>query len=159
MKNWTYCLLLLLSGTALTQCNSAKTAAQASSTYDEKLAEEVGADDYGMKTYVMAFLNSGSSEGLDSLQRAKLQRGHLDNITRLAEAGKLVLAGPFYGNDDDLRGIYVFDVRTLEEAQALTETDPAIQAGTLEMDLRLWYGSAALMKVNELHTKVAKKGI
>jgi uncharacterized protein YciI len=83
----------------------------------------------------------------------------LDNITRLAEEGKLVLAGPFYGNDDDLRGIYIFDVSTLEEARELTETDPAIQAGTLKMELRLWYGSAALMKVNELHTKLAKKDI
>jgi len=106
----------------------------------------------------MAFLNRGDREGLDSLERVRLQRAHLDNITRLAEEGKLVLAGPFFG-DDDPRGIYIFDVKTLEEARALTETDPAIQAGTLEMDLRLWYGSAALMKVNELHSKIAKKEI
>jgi len=159
MKYLIYCFLLLLGGAALTQCNSTKASAEVASTYDEGLAAELGADDYGMKTYVMAFLTSGNSEGIDSLKRVQLQRGHLDNITRLAEEGKLVLAGPFYGNDDDLRGIYIFDVSTLEEARELTETDPAIQAGTLKMELRLWYGSAALMKVNELHTKVAKKGI
>lgn len=125
------------------------------SAYDSLLAQELGADDYGMKVYVMAFLYRGTATGLDSLQRAELQRAHLDNITRMAEAGDLVLAGPFMDRQD-LRGIYVFDVRTVAEAEALTNTDPAIKAGTLSMELRPWYGSAALMKVNELHKQVAK---
>ncbi|WP_421947721.1 YciI family protein [Phaeodactylibacter xiamenensis] len=123
--------------------------------YDSLLAQELGADDYGMKVYVMAFLYRGEATGLDSLRRAELQRAHLDNITRMAEAGDLVLAGPFM-DGQDLRGIYVFDVRTVAEAEALTNTDPAIKAGTLRMELRPWYGSAALMKVNELHEQVAK---
>ncbi|NRA50586.1 MAG: hypothetical protein HRU12_15750 [Phaeodactylibacter sp.] len=127
-------------------------------TYDSLLAKELGADDYGMKAYVMAFLYRGEANGLDSLQRAELQRGHMENITRMAENGDLVLAGPFMGNGD-LRGIYVFDVRTVEEAEALTNTDPAIQAGTLRMELQPWYGSAALMKVNELHVQIAKINI
>jgi hypothetical protein len=58
-----------------------------------------------------------------------------------------------------LRGIYIFDVRTLEEAQALTATDPAIQAGRLEMELHPWYGSAALLKINEWHERLAKEKI
>lgn len=123
--------------------------------YDSLLARELGADDYGMKVYVMALLYRGDANGLDSLQRAKLQRAHLDNISRMAEAGELVLAGPFM-DGQDLRGIYVFDVRTVAEAEALTNTDPAIQAGTLKMELRPWYGSAALMKANELHEQVAR---
>lgn len=123
--------------------------------YDSLLAQQLGADDYGMKAYVMAFLYRGDAKGLDSLQRAELQRAHLDNITRMAEKGELVLAGPFM-DGQALRGIYIFDVRTVEEAEALTNTDPAIQAGTLRMELRPWYGSAALMKVNELHKQVAK---
>lgn len=125
------------------------------SAYDSLLAQELGADDYGMKVYVMAFLYRGDATGLDSLQRAELQRAHLDNITRMAQAGDLVLAGPFM-DGQDLRGIYVFDVRTVAEAEALTNTDPAIKAGTLRMELRPWYGSAALLKVNELHGQVAK---
>lgn len=123
--------------------------------YDSLLARDLGADDYGMKVYIMAFLYRGDAKGLDSLQRAELQRAHLDNITRMAEKGELVLAGPFM-DGQALRGIYIFDVRTVEEAEALTNTDPAIQAGTLRMELRPWYGSAAIMKVNELHKQVAK---
>jgi uncharacterized protein YciI len=86
------------------------------------------------------------------------QRAHLDNITRLADEGKLVLAGPFL-DDGELRGIYVFDVRTVEEARALTETDPSIQAGRLVMELRPWYGSAGLGMLNDWHAAIAKQGI
>lgn len=126
--------------------------------YDSLLAQRLGADEYGMKTYVMAFLKSGPNRSQSPEEAAALQRAHLDNIKRLAEEGKLVLAGPFM-DEGEVRGIYVFDVKTVEEAQALTETDPAIQAGRLVMELHPWYGSAALKELNNLHTKVAKEEI
>jgi uncharacterized protein len=74
----------------------------------------------------------------------------------MAEEGKLILAGPFL-DDGDIRGIYIFNVQTVEEAEALTKTDPAIQSGRLVMELHPWYGSAALMEVNQMHKKIAKK--
>jgi uncharacterized protein YciI len=123
--------------------------------YDSTYAAALGADEYGMKAYVMAFLKAGPNRDMDSAQAAELQRGHMDNINRMAEEGKLVLAGPFL-HDGDLRGIYVFNVATVEEAEALTNTDPAIQAGSLVMELIPWYGSAALMDVNNLHKKASK---
>ncbi len=133
--------------------------ATAQSTYDESLAKKLGADDYGMRKYVMAFLLRGDrvSEYTPE-QRSEIQSGHMANIGKMAEMGKLIVAGPFFGNDD-LRGIYIFDVQTLEEAKALTETDPAIQAGVLKMDLKEWYGSAALMMLPELYPKVTKTPI
>lgn len=123
--------------------------------YDSVVAAKWGADQYGMKPYVLVFLKRGPNRSQDSTTRAQLQAAHMANINRLAEAGKLVLAGPMMG-DGDIRGIYVFDVRTLEEAKTLTETDPAIQAGSLTMDMLLWYGSAALMEISKLHYKGAK---
>ena len=129
----------------------------AQSTYDEALAKKLGADDYGMRKYVMAFLLRGDrvSEYTDA-QRTEIQSGHMANIGKMAEMGKLIVAGPFFGNEE-LRGIYIFDVQTLEEAKDLTETDPAIQAGVLKMDLKEWYGSAALMMLPEIYPKVTKK--
>lgn len=126
--------------------------------YDSLLAQRFGADDYGMKSYVMAFLKAGPNRSANPEEAAQLQRAHLDNITRLAEEGKLVLAGPFLDNGE-IRGIYIFDVQTVEEAQALTATDPAIQAGSLVMELHPWYGSATLMEVNKMHSKIAKEKI
>ncbi|MCL2909461.1 YciI family protein [Shewanella aquimarina] len=127
-------------------------------TYDAELAAKVGADEYGMKRYVMAMLMSGPNRDQTEEEAERLQRAHLDNITRLAEAGKLVLAGPFL-EEGDLRGIYIFNVTSVEEAKALTQSDPAIKAGRLVMELHPWYGSAALMEVNRLHDKLAKKAI
>lgn len=132
--------------------------AVAESGYDSLLAAETGADPYGMRKYVIAYLKPGPNRDQDSTEAAQLQRAHMDNIVRMAEAGKLALAGPFM-DDHGVQGIYVFAVETIEEAEALTNTDPAVQAGRLVMELHPWYGSAALMKVNELHLRLSKEDI
>ncbi len=126
--------------------------------YDSTYAAKVGADDYGMRSYVMAFLKSGPNRPSDPAVIDSLQAAHMANIGKLAEEGKLVLAGPFFGGDD-LRGIYIFDTDSIEEAAAWTATDPAIIYGSLEMELKKWYGSAALMDVGNLHKKAAKINI
>jgi len=126
--------------------------------YDSAYAAKLGADDYGMKQYVMAFLKSGKTKLEDKSEAGRLQMEHLKNIIRLANEGKLLIAGPFM-DDQEIRGIYIFDVKTVEEAEELTSTDPAIKAGVLEMELHPWYGSAALMEVNSIHKKLQKKSI
>lgn len=127
-------------------------------TYNEALAKQYGADEYGMKKYVMAFLKAGPNRSQDSTKAAELQAAHMANINKMASEGKLVMAGPFFG-DGPLRGIYIFNVNTIAEAEALTNTDPAIQAGSLIMELHEWYGSAALMAMDSLHYKIAKTPI
>ena len=109
-----------------------------------------------MKVYVMAFLKKGPNRNQDSVEAARLQAAHMANIHRMAEEGSLVLAGPFM-DDGDLRGIYVFNVSTVEEARALTATDPAVKAGRLAMELHPWYGSAALMEVNRIHNTLQQR--
>jgi len=125
--------------------------------YDPTLAEKYQADEYGMKTYIIAFLKRGPEvDKYSPAERSEIQQNHLANIQSLAATGKLILAGPFI-DDQDLRGIYIFDVPTSEEAEALTATDPAVQAGVLSMDLKPWYGSAALTSIPDLHSKIQKK--
>ncbi|MCH8128091.1 hypothetical protein IIC38_19400 [candidate division KSB1 bacterium] len=126
--------------------------------FDQELASKLGADEYGMRKYVLAFLKAGPNRDQDSLTAAKLQQAHMENIRRLADEGKLTLAGPFL-DGGEFRGIYIFDVETVEEAKKLTETDPAIKAGRLIMELHPWYGSAALKQVNDIHNKIAKINI
>lgn len=156
-----YLIVLFLPCFVLSSCEKTETQEPQTSEvigYDSLLAIETGADDYGMRKYVMAFLKAGPNRNQDSTEAAQLQRAHLDNITRMAEEGKLVMAGPFF-DDWEVKGIYIFSVETVEEAQELTKTDPAIQSGRLEMDLHPWYGSAALMKMGELHKNLAKEPI
>ena len=124
-------------------------------TYDSLKAAKYGADEYGMKRYVIAYLRRGPNRNQDSTTATELQRAHLKNITRMANEGTLVLVGPFL-DDEDVRGIHIFDVETIEEAKALTESDPAIRAGRLVMELRPWYGTAALKEISDIHKSLEK---
>lgn len=151
MKKLVLLSALLLTGIFAAQAQTAKVA------YDSLLAKKLGADDYGMKHYVMALLKKGPNRTQDSTTAAKIQAGHMKNIERMAKEGKLVVAGPFE-DDWDVRGIYIFNVSTVEEAQKLTATDPAIIAGRLVMELHPFYCSAALMQVNDVHNTIQKKG-
>jgi len=137
---------------------AAPAAPAASAGYDAALAQRLGADEYGMAKYVLAFLKAGPKHGDDPAHAGELMKAHLANITRLVEQGSLVLAGPFL-DDGPVRGIFLFKVATVEEARALTATDPAIQAGHLEVELHPWYGSAALAELPALHKRLQKKAI
>lgn len=156
MKIRILCLLLLTFTSIIAfsqQTNQATTM-----TYNADLAKRLGADERGMKKYVIAFLKAGPVKLTDSIARVELQKAHMKNITRMSEEGKLILAGPFL-DDQPLRGIYIFDVATLDEARELTATDPAIKAGTLIIELHPWYGSAGLNEVPKLHKQLQKKAV
>ncbi len=90
-----------------------------------------------MKTYYMALLKKGPYQPTDTAEVNSIQRGHMAHIRKMAAEGKLVMAGPFLDNGD-LRGIFIFDVASMEEAKALTEADPAVKAGKLIMELHPW---------------------
>jgi len=100
--------------------------------------EKSGEPEFKLKQYFMVLLKRGPNKSLDSLQLQEIQKKHLENINRLAEEKKLVIAGPF-GDNTDLRGIFIFDVPTMEDAVKLTESDPAVQAGRLIMEIHPWY--------------------
>jgi uncharacterized protein YciI len=91
-----------------------------------------------METAYLGFLTRGAKWTPERTPATEeLQKAHLANIMRLAELKKLVVAGPF-GDNTNLRGIFVFRVPTLKEAQELAATDPAVQAGRLAIDIYPW---------------------
>ncbi|MDP1799984.1 MAG: hypothetical protein Q8L81_01435 [Bacteroidota bacterium] len=129
---------------------------QTKPAYDSTLAKKLGADDYGMKSYIMVLLKSGTYKAKDKKESDSLFRGHMDNIISLANAGKLALAGPF-GKNDLYRGVFIFNVKTIDEAKLLCEKDPAIKINLFAVDYLPWYGSAAVMEVNNIHKTIEKK--
>ncbi len=141
-------LFLLFSGFTWSQ--------EATTVYDEALAKSLNADEYGMKTYVFCLLKTGSNTTATKEERTKLFEGHMNNINRLAKEGKLVVAGPFMKNDKNYRGIFIFNVTTIEEANELVASDPAVKANIFEAEMTLWYSSAVLQQVDELHQKITK---
>ncbi|KAF2342681.1 YciI family protein [Flavobacterium tistrianum] len=124
--------------------------------YDEALAKSLHADEYGMKKYVFCLLKSGSNTTASKEESKKLFEGHMANIGKLAKEGKLVVAGPFMKNDRNYRGIFIFNVETIEEAKTFIATDPAIKANLLEAELTPWYCTASLQEIPKLHEKIAK---
>jgi len=93
-----------------------------------------------MRTVYFGFLKKGPNrkEGDDKTPEVQeLQKAHLANIIRLAETKKLVMAGPF-GDGGDLRGIFVFRVDSIKEAQDLAATDPMIKIDRLKIELLPW---------------------
>ena len=125
--------------------------------YDKALADSLGSDDYGMKSYVLVILKTGSNNPQDKQVRDSLFKGHMANIQRLAKEGKLVVAGPLQNNEQQYRGIFIFNAKTIEEAKSLVETDPAVHAGIFNAEYFRWYGSAALPMYLPFHEKLEKK--
>jgi uncharacterized protein YciI len=149
-------VLLVLLGLGFFTAAVAEEEARIEGAFDAELAADLGADGYGMRSYVMAFLKSGPTQGGDPEEVRAVQAAHLAHIRQMADAGQLVMAGPFM-DSGEIRGIFIFAVDTLEEAEALTAADPAVQAGRLVMELKPWYGSAALMQVNSIHHRIARE--
>lgn len=102
--------------------------------------DESNEPEYEMKTYYFVFLKRGTSIDIDSTKLAEIQKAHLANIQRLADEGKLSIAGPFL-DDSDLRGIFILNASSMEEAVEWVETDPAIKAGRLSYEIKPWYGA------------------
>lgn len=123
--------------------------------FDKALADSLGADEYGMKSYVLAILKAGSNESKDENYLNTVFRGHMENIGRMAADGKLALAGPFGANNKNYRGVYIFNVKTVAEAEELIKTDPAIEQKVLEAELYEWYGSAAIATHLDVHKRIA----
>ena len=132
------------------------TPGQSGTSYDETLARSVGADDYGMRNYVLVILKTGPTKVPAGAERDEMFRGHQANIKRLADAGKLALAGPF-GGEEPWRGLFVLAVPEIEDAKSLVATDPVIAKGEMIAEYHKFYGSAALMLVPGGHAKVARK--
>lgn len=120
-------------------------AQQTNPQYDAELAARLGADDYGMKKFVLVLLKTGSNTTSHQDSVSTAFRGHMNNIEAMVKAGKLLVAGPVMEQSNgSYRGIFILNVQTEEEALELLAKDPAISKNFLHPELYFWYGSAAL---------------
>ena len=112
--------------------------------YDASLSEKLQADDYGMKSYILVILKSGPFQTQDTEFVSECFQSHIKNIELLVDEKKMIVAGPIFKNEKNYRGIFILDVKTIEEANELLQKDLAIKEKLLEPEFFVWYGSAAL---------------
>lgn len=120
-------------------------------------APSTAKDENGMRIYQIGFLSRGPAwTPAVTDETRSIQAKHLEHIGAMARTGKLIMAGPFLYEPEDadqnLRGIFVFDVATKAEAQAMSAEDPAVKAGRLKIDVLTWYGPFGL--TYEDHRKI-----
>ena len=81
---------------------------------------------------------------LSDEERKTVQAGHMANIEAMAEAGELVIAGPFV-EDTSLRGIFVFRTTDRAKIDTLVANDPAVKRGRLKLEPFTWYLSKGVL--------------
>lgn len=124
--------------------------------FDQALADTLGADDYGMKSYLLVILKTGEATIEDKNLRDSLFRSHFANMTRLADEGKLLVAGPIGANDRSYRGIFVLNTQDEAVAREWLQGDLTISNGVFDVEFYPWYGSAALGTYLETHHRIQK---
>lgn len=139
------------------QSNSKNDTLTTNPNYNKELADKLGGDDYGMKSYFFVILKTGTNTTTDKEFISESFRGHLDNINRLVEEGKLIVAGPLGKNENNYRGIFILNnIKSIEKAVELLQTDPAIKNRLLDYEIFTWYGSAALPEYLPFSDKIWK---
>jgi len=134
---------------------AAAPATPGASVYDEALARQLGADQHGMRKYVLVILKTGPTPVPKGEARDAMFRGHFANMQRLADAGVLVQAGPLDGVDG-WRGLFVLAVDSIDAAREHVASDPVVSNGEMVPEFHTYYGSAALMRLNAIHNTLVK---
>ncbi len=157
MKYTLILTLLILAKVSFGQNNTAKDTLSVNPNFNKELADKLGGDKYGMKSYFLVILKTGTNATTDKDFINESFKGHMVNINRLVENGKLIIAGPLGKNEHNYRGIFVLNnIKTIEEAKQLLQTDLAIKNGLLDFDIFTWYGSAAIPEYLPISDKIWK---
>jgi uncharacterized protein YciI len=95
---------------------------------------------------VVLLLTPPDAPELDDTVRAELQDAHLSYLASLHESDALLAAGPLPGEPRRrFRGLNVFGTGP-DEARALAEEDPAVQAGEFEIEILPWLVPAGAVR-------------
>jgi uncharacterized protein YciI len=111
----------------------------------EEKKETAKPEEGKMTTVYLVLLKKGPAWRPGETPELKaLMEAHLANIRALWQAKKMIVAGPL-GDDGDLRGVFIFQAASLEEAKALAASDPAIKAGRLIPEIHPWWVEKAAL--------------
>jgi len=114
-----------------------------------------------MTTYQFVLLLRGANR-LPAEERdiQALQAGHLHYLKKLLDEDRAIVAGPVDGGED-LRGIVVLDVGSVEEARAVMAGDPWVRAERLEPEIHPWWTVKGIFRKTDefLHHETCYLGL
>ena len=134
MKTLLFNLVMILAVTVIT----AEAQESDSTAVPETFIYEWAGEEMTMQKYFIVFLKSGPERSQNSEEAARLQQEHLQYLGNIYEEGIIVLNGPT-GDGGDIRGFSVYSTTTIEEAERLASSDPMVQAGRLEVEVKPWW--------------------
>jgi len=96
---------------------------------------------------LVLLVRPGNAPEMPKAELDKLQEGHMANMRRLADEGKLFKAGPtedFSGRN--VRGIFILKTDSVDEAREWVATDPSVKAGRLAPEFMKWFVQKGSLK-------------
>lgn len=87
--------------------------------------------------YVVGIVKRGDNWEQDSIKAFSLQEKHLNFLAELQKDKKLIASGPLTSSPD-ARGLYIFNVKSVREAEVLVSQDEAIKSGWIKMEFHKW---------------------
>ena len=107
--------------------------------------------------YVIGIVKRGDNWEQDSIRAFELQEKHLAFLAELQKNNQLVASGPLTSSPD-ARGLYIFSVNTIKEAELLVSKDEAISVGWIKMEFHKWEARDYEVK-SASETKEKKQGL
>jgi len=93
-----------------------------------------------MQQYFIAFLKRGPNRSQNKVEADSLLALHMEHLGKMYEEGYADISGPV-GDDGDIRGITIYNTRTIEIADSLANSDPMVKVGRLEIELHPWWAA------------------
>jgi uncharacterized protein YciI len=114
-----------------------------------------GADDE-MTTFQLVFLKRNPDwKARSSTEAQRIESTHQEFFDGLIRLDQVLISGPVT-DDSDLRAIIVSNATTMQQAQSIVESDPAVKAGMLRAETYAWYAGTGIMKKPKVITPKEK---
>jgi uncharacterized protein YciI len=114
-----------------------------------------------MTNYQFVLLVRGpSSRPMGEREIQSHQEAHLAYLKQMLDDDRAVVAGPVDGGEE-LRGIVVLDVGTVERARAIMADDPWVRAGRLKAEVHSWWTTRDVFRETDefLHHETCYLGL
>jgi uncharacterized protein YciI len=136
MKNYLFLLSSALLLSAITPA-AAQSARKYAAARPRAVANRAAAS-ADQKTYYLVLLKAARAQAADLEAAATTRAAHMAYLQQLGREGKLALAGSCPGPGQELQTMYLLNVASLDEAQALSATDPCVKMGQHTAEVHPW---------------------